>query len=110
MQAEGDADGIAEGNLRSDAMRYDFLVQTYETERIKVVSVWSEFRDGDLEFRPNRTNRRGRSVLEQMVHQCVSEDLWFQNMLGMDVGAPPLRREKRGWASCSATPRTAASA
>jgi len=25
-----------------------------------------------------------------MVHQCVSEDLWFRNMLGVDVGAPPL--------------------
>jgi uncharacterized damage-inducible protein DinB len=25
-----------------------------------------------------------------MVHQCVSEDLWFRNMLGIDVGAPPL--------------------
>ena len=27
---------------------------------------------------------------EQMVHQCVSEDLWFRNMLGIDVSAPPL--------------------
>jgi hypothetical protein len=25
-----------------------------------------------------------------MVHQCVSEDLWFRNMLKIDVGAPPL--------------------
>jgi hypothetical protein len=31
-------------------MKYDFLVETYETERIKVVSVWSEFRDEDLPF------------------------------------------------------------
>ena len=29
-------------------------------------------------------------MLEQMVHQCVSEDLWFRTMLGIDVGAPPL--------------------
>jgi hypothetical protein len=29
-------------------MKYDFLVETYETERIKVVSVWSEFRDEEL--------------------------------------------------------------
>ncbi len=34
-------------------MRYEFLVETYETERLKVVSVWTEFRDADLEFRPN---------------------------------------------------------
>src|SRR5262249_35049461 len=75
-------------------MKYDFLVETYETERVKVVSVWSEFRDEDLVFRPNAEDARGRSVREQMVHQCVSEDLWFRNMLGIDVGAPPLPSEE----------------
>jgi uncharacterized damage-inducible protein DinB len=29
-----------------------------------------------------------------MVHQCVSEDLWFRNMLGIDVGAPPLPKQE----------------
>jgi uncharacterized damage-inducible protein DinB len=72
------------------SMRYDFLVETYETERIKVLSVWSEFTDGDLPIRPRAGDPRGRSVREQMVHQCVSEDLWFRTMLGIDVGAPPL--------------------
>ena len=38
----------------------------------------------------SRTNTRGRSVLEQMVHQLMSEDAWFRTMLGIDVGAPPL--------------------
>ncbi len=71
-------------------MRYDFLVETYETERIKVVSVWSEFRDEDLPVRARGGDPRGRSVREQMVHQCVSENLWFLNMLGIDVNAPPL--------------------
>jgi len=71
-------------------MSYGFLVETYVTERIKVVSVWSEFRDEDLPVRPRASDPRGRSVLEQMVHQCVSEDLWFRNMLGIDVNAPPL--------------------
>lgn len=71
-------------------MRYQFLTETYATERIKVVSVWSEFRDEDLPVRPRNGDPRGRSVHEQMVHQCVSEDLWFKNMLGIDVGAPPL--------------------
>ena len=71
-------------------MRYQFLVETYETERIKVVSIWSEFREEDLPVRPRADDRRGRSVREQMVHQCVSEDLWFRTMLGIDVGAPPL--------------------
>ena len=71
-------------------MRYDFLVDSYETERIKVISVWSEFRDEDLLVRPKGDDPRGRSVREQMVHQCVSEDIWFRKMLGIDVNAPPL--------------------
>lgn len=72
------------------AMRYDFLIESYETERVKVLSVWSEFRDDDLPVRPREDDPRGRSVQEHMVHQCVSEDVWFRNMLGIDVGAPPL--------------------
>ena len=75
-------------------MKYDFLVETYETERIKVISVWSEFTDDDLSVRPRPDDSRGRSVREQMVHQCVSEDLWFRNMLGIDVGAPPLPQQE----------------
>lgn len=75
---------------KEEAMRYNFLVETYETERMKVVSVWSEFRDEDMAFRPNAKDPRGRSVREQMVHQCVSEDLWFRTMLAITVGAPPL--------------------
>lgn len=71
-------------------MRYDFLVETYETERIKVLSVWSEFRDEDLTVRPRTGDPRGRSVHEHMVHQCVSENLWFLNMLGIDLGGSPL--------------------
>jgi len=71
-------------------MHYDFLVETYETERIKVVSTWSEFRDEEMLLRPKTGDPRGRSVHEQMVHQCVSEDLWMRTMLGIDVNAPPL--------------------
>jgi uncharacterized damage-inducible protein DinB len=78
-------------SLQEDScMTYDFLVETYETERIKVVSMWSEFGDEELPFRPRVGDARGRSVHEQMVHQCASEDIWFRTMLGIDVGAPPL--------------------
>jgi uncharacterized damage-inducible protein DinB len=73
-------------------MRYDFLIDTYETERIKVISAWSMFRDNDLSVRPN--DMRGRSFHEHMVHQCVSEDIWFRMMLDIDVGAPPLPKEE----------------
>lgn len=71
-------------------MRYDFLVDSYATERIKVLSVWSEFHDEDLHVRPRQGDPRGRSVLEHLVHQCVSENNWFRGMLDIDVGAPPL--------------------
>ena len=77
-------------------MRYDFLIDSYDTERLKVVSVWCEFRDDDLAVRPKPDDPRGRSVREHMVHQCVSEDAWFRRMLDIDVGAPPLpERETR---------------
>lgn len=71
-------------------MRYAFLVDTYETERLKVIGAWSQFRDEDLPFRPHPSDARGRSVHEHLVHQCASEDGWFVKMLGIDVGAPPL--------------------
>jgi hypothetical protein len=51
---------------------YDFLVHTYDTERLKTLGVWSMFADADLAVRPHAVDRRGRSFLEQMVHQCVS--------------------------------------
>lgn len=77
-------------------MPYDFLVDTYATERLKTLAVWSLFRDEDLPVRPHPSDPRGRSVREQMVHQCQSENLWFKGMLGIDVGAPPLpEREER---------------
>jgi uncharacterized damage-inducible protein DinB len=71
-------------------MPYRFLVESYETERLKTLSVWAEFRDEDLPWRPADPQARGRSVLEQFVHQCVSEDGWFKNMLGIDLGLKPL--------------------
>lgn len=71
-------------------MKYEFLVDSYASERLKVLSVWSEFTDEDLAVRPSQADPRGRSFHEHMVHQCVSEDLWFRQMLGIDVGAAPL--------------------
>ena len=40
-------------------MRYQLLIDIYETERLKVLSVWSMFHDGDLPIRPNATDVRG---------------------------------------------------
>jgi len=71
-------------------MEYQFLVDTYDTERIKTLSVWSMFTDDDLSIRPHPLSKKDRNPLEHMVHQCVSEDKWFCNMFGIDVDAPPL--------------------
>jgi uncharacterized damage-inducible protein DinB len=66
---------------------FDFLLDTYETERLKTLSVWSVFRAEDMEF---RAAPRIRTPHEQMVHQCVSEDTWMKGMLGIDAGSAPL--------------------
>jgi uncharacterized damage-inducible protein DinB len=75
-------------------MEYQFLIDTYETERIKTLSGWSMFKDEDLRIRPRLNDRRGRNALEHMVHQCVSENNWFRTMLEIDVGAPPLPKQE----------------
>jgi len=80
--------------LSKRAMTYDFLIDSYGTERVKVLSVWSEFTADDLVVRPRSDDSRGRSVLEQMVHQCVSEDTWFRTMLGIDIGTPALPEQE----------------
>jgi hypothetical protein len=69
-------------------MHYDFLVETYETERIKVVSTWSEFRDEEMPLRPRTGDPRGRSVHEQMVHQCKRGSL--DAPMQVPANAPPL--------------------
>lgn len=59
---------------------FAFLVETYETERLKTLSVWSQVPDARMGFRPEP---RARSPLEHMVHQCVSEDAWMRTMLDL---------------------------
>jgi len=72
-------------------MRYGFLIDTFATERLKTLGVWSQFTDDDLEFRPAKM---ARSVREQMVHQCLSEDGFFTKMLGLAVTTPVLPEQE----------------
>jgi uncharacterized damage-inducible protein DinB len=67
--------------------RYEFLLETYRTERIKTLSVWSQFDDKEMEFRPEN---RARTPHEHMVHQCISEDNWMKNMLQVDTNESAL--------------------
>ena len=71
-------------------MSYEFLVDTYRTEIEKVLGVWAMFGDEDLRTRPNASDSRGRNLLEHMIHQSVSENLWFSTMLGISVTDTPL--------------------
>ncbi len=71
--------------------RYDFLIESYRTERLKTLSVWSQVPEGRLTFRPEP---RARTPLEHMVHQCVSEDTWMRTMLGIAVSRPALPAEE----------------
>jgi uncharacterized damage-inducible protein DinB len=62
--------------------RYDFLVDIYRTERLKILSVWSQIPESRMGFRPEP---RARTPLEHMVHQCLSEDAWMTSMLGVTI-------------------------
>src|SRR5437879_8238633 len=75
-------------------MVYSFLVETYASERLKTLNVWSMFRDEDLDVRPHPRLDRDRTAHEHMVHQCQSEDRWFRTMFDIDLGSPPLRSEE----------------
>lgn len=65
------------------ASRYAFLVDTYATETLKVLSVWAMAGDSDLDIRPRADDARGRTLREHMIHQCQSETGWFVSMLGI---------------------------
>ena len=70
--------------------RYDFLIETYRTERLKTLSIWSQVPDARSSFRPEP---RARTPHEHMVHQCVSEDTWMRTMLGITVSGAALPPE-----------------
>jgi catechol 2,3-dioxygenase-like lactoylglutathione lyase family enzyme/uncharacterized damage-inducible protein DinB len=67
--------------------RLAFLVDTYRTERLKTLGVWSQVPDARMTSRPEA---RARTPLEHMVHQCLSEDAWMKSMLGIATGLPAL--------------------
>ncbi len=73
---------------------FAFLVDTYATEIEKTLAVWSMANDGDLRRRPRDGDRRGRNLLEHMVHQCMSENGWFEGMFGIKVTGPVVPAEE----------------
>ena len=74
---------------------YAFLLDTYETETLKTLTIWNVFPDSSMDFRPAA---KSRSVLEQFEHQVQSEGRWMVGMLGIDTGDPnPAEKTKRGY-------------
>jgi uncharacterized damage-inducible protein DinB len=72
-------------------MRYTFLIDTYRTERLKTLSVWSQVPHARMD---QRLEPRARSPREHMVHQCLSEDAWMRSMFGITVAGSPLPVEE----------------
>lgn len=82
-------------SLSASTNTYAFLLDTYETEVLKTLTIWSAFADDATNFRPAP---KSRTVLEQMDHQIQSEGGWMVKMLGVDVGDfQPKEKTQRGY-------------
>jgi len=57
---------------------FQHIVDTYASETNKVISVWNDFVDGDLSFKPHE---KSSSVLDIMKHQLLSERRFFAEFL-----------------------------
>src|SRR5262245_20690892 len=64
---------------------YGFLLDTYETEILKILGIWKAFPESAMDYRPHP---KSRSVIEQMDHQLQSEARWMKTMLEIDTGDP----------------------
>lgn len=58
--------------MNSQSGTYDFLLETYRTEILKIIGTWAAFPDSAADYRPAP---KSRSVIEQMEHQVQSEGL-----------------------------------
>lgn len=65
---------------RAAAPIFQHLLDTYASETNKVVSVWREFADADLAFRPHL---RSATVQDIFKHQLLSERRFFGEFLGL---------------------------
>ena len=59
---------------------FQHLLNTYASETNKVFSVWLQFSDKDMSFRPHD---RSSTVTEIMKHQLLSERRFFGKFLGL---------------------------
>jgi uncharacterized damage-inducible protein DinB len=64
---------------------YQHALSTYASETNKVASVWRQFGDGDLTFRPHP---RSSTVGDIVKHQLLSERRFFGEFIGTPEPAP----------------------
>ena len=65
---------------RSRTPLLQHVVDTYASEINKVVSVWTAFADGDLDYRPHA---RSATVEDNFKHQLLSERRFFGELLSL---------------------------
>jgi uncharacterized damage-inducible protein DinB len=70
---------------RAAELQFQHMLDTYASETNKVVSVWREFRDDDLAYRPHSKSTTVGDILK---HQLLSERRFFGEFLGVPEPAP----------------------
>ena len=70
---------------RASEPAFQHMLDTYASETNKVVSVWLEFGDDDLTFRPHA---RSTTVGDILKHQLLSERRFFGEFIGAPEPAP----------------------
>jgi len=70
---------------RASDPAYQHMLDTYASETNKVASVWREFGDEDLAFRPHP---RSTTVGDILKHQLLSERRFFGEFIGSPEPAP----------------------
>jgi hypothetical protein len=74
---------------------YSFLLDTFESEILKITGIWSAFPESAMDYRPHP---KSRSVIEQMERQVQSEGRWMRTVLGIDTGdSNPSERTRAGF-------------
>jgi uncharacterized damage-inducible protein DinB len=78
MQAEA-------GSIVSQVPEFQHALDTYSSETAKTASVWSQFTDADLTWRPHP---KSSTVEEILRHQLLSERRFFAEFLGAPEPLP----------------------
>jgi uncharacterized damage-inducible protein DinB len=76
---------------------FQHLLETYASETNKTASIWREFAEENLSYRPHK---RSGTVMDIMKHQILSERRFFAEFLGLPEPEKPLPAEQTVKAFC----------